>query len=169
MKKKTNAELRVEIARDVIGHVEANELVVRIQTYFHISEHLDRKYAQLQERLSEVKNCTVCALGGLFYSNIVRNNNFRDGSCIDSYSMRKSLSMFSKKQLMLIESAFEMGDFFEDFNTYCSVELLDRAILYRERNNLGDGHDKTGFYDDSGKALIHIMNNIIKNKGTFKP
>jgi hypothetical protein len=72
---------------------------------------------------------------------------------------RKRLErFFTKKQLGLIESAFEQSYSYAEAAD-CSTEASDRAVDYRKVNNLVN----------SGDALISIWKNVIKNNGIFKP
>jgi len=166
MKKKTKPELRVEIAKDVLKHIKANSFIPEAMTYFEVKSKHKYVGRQLKDILPKIKECRVCAIGGMFYSYVMRHNNYEidvDGvRCVDPDENRKLMSMFTTKQLELIEGAFEMSGFVSKGDY--SRKTIDRARNYRERLNLCKG-----VKGNDEKALIHIMKNIIKNKGTFKP
>ena len=166
---KTKPELRIEIARDVLKHIKAKRIIIQHQTYFLASSKKHHEGKQLKDVLSEIKECKVCALGGMFYSYVSKYNNYtipEHGIKDIDYkasSMRNLLSMFTKPQLHLIETAFEEQQWCDasDLIKY-SHETINRALGFRNRNGI---NWRAGDED----ALIHIMKNIIRNKGTFKP
>ena len=169
MKTKTKAQLRIEIAKDVLKHIKANRITVETGDYFEpkVRGNAIYKGKQLKEVLPKLKECRVCALGGLFYSYVSKYNNFQiDVNGIgwtDFYGgeMRELMGMFSKHQLYLIECAFERDDIQENCLRSGKFKILttELAINYRYRNGI----------ENDEEALIHIMKNIIRNKGTFKP
>ncbi len=172
--KKTKAAQRVEIAKDVIKHIKAKKITTKSWTYFDASNLSKYSGKQLKEVLPKLKKCEVCALGGMFYSYVNRYNDFTvpkstNGDVeIRDYDMRNVMKIFTTPQLYLIETAFEGKDV--NWNqcrnkTNLADSTIEKAIDYRTRN--GFPLAKIGSKGD--KILIHIMNNIIKNKGTFKP
>lgn len=166
-KTKTKAELRIEIAKDVLLQIEAKKIIAMSMKYF--APKTNNKYAgkQLQEVLPKIKKCEACAVGSIFYSYVTKHNNFE----IDAFGIksvqpddnRELMSMFTLKQIRLIETAFEDGGF--SFPTDYSDSVIERAGTYRERLGLLPRKNKK----KDEQALIHIMKNIIRNKGTFKP
>lgn len=112
----------------------------------------------------EVETCNVCALGGLFMSCTLLNNNTKNkdlfgeaddiGTCIEeNHVFSNGLhKFFSKNQLILIEKSFEgsCGYFYgcEETDDQCQEFYLN--------------------YDDDDDRMIAIMQNIIDNNGTFK-
>jgi len=168
MKKiKTKAQLRIEIAKDVLKHIKANKIIAETGTYFEPKIKAEYKGKQLQEVLPKIKECTVCALGGLFYSYVGKHNNFQidqeglSETEFNDYEMRDLMSMFSKHQLYLIECAFEGKDIRNrcHYNSNIAPSTRRNAQYYKDTNEINDDEE----------ALIHIMKNIIRNKGTFKP
>jgi len=166
--KKSKAELRVEIAKDVLKLLEAKKITAKSMVYIEVSDRDDyhKEGLSLKGILPKVKKCKVCALGSMFYGYVNRHNSYNlsaTGSinAIQASEMRILLSdIFSRKQLQLIEGAFEQGDY-SDFNDYAE-STIERTIKFRKRNS-----DKVQVSDK--KAMSLIMKNIIKNKGTFKP
>ena len=168
-KRLTNPEKRVLIAKDVIKLIKADKIIIKRGRYFYTGLTPTYKGKQLKDILPKIKKCEVCALGGLFYSYVSKYNNYEinyDGlRYIDEMDdeMRDLLKdIFSVKQLRLIECAFEMID----VENACKSEgyswkTIQRAKDYREYYDLQ-------FKKDDDQALIHIMKNIISNKGVFK-
>lgn len=109
--------------------------------------------------------CTGCAKGGLFTSFVGRANHFKYGEIEDDNQLISSehiklLEIFSARQLSLIETAFEGSQYLEEYegkSISFSQKEYDRAV------------DFNMDYDDSDERLIAICQNIIDNKGTFKP
>jgi hypothetical protein len=114
-------------------------------------------------------------LGGIMASCIVFKNNFTqdklDGSAIDfphkiftediedevPADKLKLDSIFTKKQLLLIEAAFEQGSGGLDNYYDKSDTLHHKAVSF--------GYQ----YRFSEERFVAIMQNIIENKGTFRP
>jgi len=169
--KKNKAQLRVEIAKDVLKHIKAEKITARTGSYFHplVKNSARYKGKQLQEVLPKLKECKVCALGGMFYAFVDKYNNFTISESGIWYTtwrpgtMRELLDMFSKDQLYLIECAFEA----DDIEDNCRYRSKYKASEY----HIAESFRKTNGIDphESKKALILIMKNIIRNKGTFKP
>ena len=129
------------------------------------------KGKQLKDILPKIKKCKVCALGGIFYGYVARHNNYcisdsewsgglqniTDNDCL----MRNSIEMFTNEQLYLIEVAFESYDYAVkcESSTDYSYNTIYKAKDYRRKHGIKTDND----------LLIHIMNNIISNGGTFKP
>jgi len=165
MKTKTKPQLRVEIAKDVIDHINAKRITCNIGGYFNPSTKGKWKNKSLQDVLPKLKYCNVCAIGVMFYSYVMRHNNFTIGwvgiNGINDNSMREAMSMFSKPQMELIESAFEISDYSSSLKV---LPYFKKAVYFREKRGLTKRDGKT-----NARALELIMKNIIRNKGTFKP
>lgn len=165
--RKTKAEKRVEIAKDVIAQLKAEKFNAKTGTYVGLDEDIDGT-KELQTELKKVKQCTVCALGALFLSDVRKNDackgvdvdlgsgNDVDGFAsryIDEHRMRDRLGkLFSRKQMALIECAFELG---MDPQGLLKDDEYERAARFGEK------------FDTSRDRLVGIMRNIIKNEGTF--
>lgn len=174
----TKAEKRVLIAKDVIAQIRAKRLRAKSRAWI-IPENLDTpaalpfdafydKDASVQKLFlsKEMAPCNCCALGGLFMSCTLYNNKTTVqeldqaaddlGRMIEADGPSNGLTkFFSRDQLQLIEYAFEGGDgYFNDWGL--SGGAVENA--YANYNHI-----------DDEKRLIAIMENIIENKGTFKP
>ncbi len=112
-----------------------------------------------------VKACTACALGTAFICSVDRFNTLKlndlagqDPSNLDRSVMEKHLGRwFSPVQMDLIEEAFETRYDKDPYLHYSDDEDTKRAVRFGAR-----------YKTDTGR-LTAIMNNIIKNKGTFIP
>lgn len=122
----------------------------------------------LREAIND-KQCRVCALGGLFTANVLRNDQFpADNAFIDGYDdtlkvesfdMRGNLErIFSQTQLELIEAVFETEFVTDNFHSEAQIERLEPLLLYYR--------DK---YPNDSDRMRAIMLNIIRNKGKFVP
>ena len=165
--KKTRAQLRIQISRDTLKHIEAKSIIVE-KGHYLFNEKLSEFIGEsLQECLPKLKECRVCALGALFYSYVERHNNYtikqlEVGKHIMDLEMRPKLKLyFSNKQLGLIETAFERNAGYA-FKAGCTTNNKWRAYYYRDHNGFSQ-------FEQSDEVLTSIMKNIIKNKGTFKP
>jgi hypothetical protein len=172
----TAAQKRVLIAKDVIAQIKAKRLKARTGTWVNpvfrdgrdmdAFEKFDEKTSSVRELFLEKKipACECCALGAMFMSCTLYNNKTTVADLLDETmdfelivrSKNNSFSngltqFFPKPQLKLIEAAFE-GEY-GAFQDVCN--------------------DKTDLWYDTlpndTKRLIAIMQNIIKNNGTFKP
>ena len=168
---------RVMIAKDVIEQIKSKSIIADCVDYFNTVNYTRIGYTKktkigLQEILPQIDTCSVCALGGIFYSIIAINNKFKvdvidqeEGQVndsLDSYKIKKRIrKLFSNYQMGLIETAFEGEDFLPE--NCVNGKLSDNK--YDELTRAKD------FYDiiTPDKRIIKIMKNIIKNEGKFKP
>ena len=202
-KKASPTQKRVLIAKDVIAQIKAKKIkpesgtfvsVEKIKGFISSSEADKRTGAwnYAMSRLSDsegsaadvrqlyldntLQQCSCCALGGMFMSCTLYNNNTtvedleHAGNDIGEVLLEETgekLSnglnkFFSVAQLKLIEQTFE-GD--------------NGAVLSGTDDGTGEMVDEfspqaAAFYNKYKKPkdrLIAIMQNIVKNNGTFKP
>lgn len=185
---------RILIAKDVIKHIQSGKIEPKATIYYKAVDPEFSNYEDVFDEFQEYKKqcelpkgidaqqilkkptveCQACALGSMFISDIIRNDAFSvkkmDGER-DSAAKRLS-KHFSQLQLDMIEMAFEgrnIGD---------NDKLSDRNSLFGGWTDLGakcvafyNQFPKDRFGQDSNatKRLVAIMNNIIENKGEFKP
>ena len=121
------------------------------------------------------QECTVCAIGALWNCAVIRKDNIALGK-FQSQSLDKEAAdvllgyfekFFDPKQLQLIENCFEdgHGGTGDDLLT---TEEHSMACQYGEVYDFnGASTNWYGNGDNDRKRLIHIMENIIRNKGTF--
>jgi len=183
----TKAEKRVEIAKDVLKQIKANKYrptsgVWVMDAYgYEVCDFVS--YAKNVDEFDVVDlkksvvcrlqgMCDVCALGSLFISAVDKFNHTKlNPGCYVDFTNHKDkeynplLKWFSAKQLLLIESTFEGGHggwaheamniLSEDEYCYWVESVLQAIYAYCNR------------YPDATSRLKAIMNNIIRNKGTF--
>lgn len=160
--KMSNAEKRVQIAKDVILRMEAEQLLAyRNSLVFFIQndEILDVNDEIYYKPLKEIINddtsvtCEVCAKGAMLISYVGRVNDFSMEDC-NPDGDEKILEFFTKRQMDLIEIAFEMTEFsWHDLKE----SAIEKAKLFGSK------------YDNSNERLRAICENIIENKGFFRP
>jgi hypothetical protein len=177
MKKKlTKAEMRIEIAKDVIAQIKAKKYNPMQGRWVEqadgpdyddwLFENATTCKVDVRDYTNNINKCNVCALGSLFVSAVNKYNNvYGTYDSVSTYEVFSSigtgekksplLRYFSSSQLQLIEFTFEggIGAFYFHDNT----PTVKRAYDFHEQ------------YSNAKDRLIAIMKNIIKNKGTFKP
>lgn len=180
--KLSEEDKRVAIAKDVIKQIKAGKYYASTGTYVNLDVKLSDD-TSLQKHFDEI-TCDVCALGGLFMSNVKFNNQctYNELGCGKFLDL---LKYFSKEQLFLIEIAFEgweisdMLDFETEVNGYIDIMQGIYAGRYT-LEEITDTSDSTKSkmkaamlfgenYHDESDRLIAIMQNIVKNKGEFIP
>jgi hypothetical protein len=203
-KKATVTQKRVLIAKDVIAQIKAKKIkpeqgsfvmVEKVKGFISSTEAEEREgaYHYAWNRLydsegsdadvrklyleNKIQQCSCCALGGMFMSCTLYNNNTTVeslgyvgddiGSALYKSSEPGSISngldkFFSVAQLRLIEQTFEGNN---------------GVVNSGADDDDGEEFDKfspkaEAFYEKYKKPkdrLIAIMQNIIANNGTFKP
>ena len=167
------ADARVAIAEDVIKTLAVGRMTAVQAGYFNLdvwTKASDDSFeaAALSVRDKGKTRCRVCAIGaaaicavGLYNDAPVMESIWRTAGYYvphdtDSESMREVLARwFTRKQLDLIECAFEMSDEHEEGGS--SESVRETAVYF--------GED----YGEPRERLEAIMQNIIDNNGTFKP
>lgn len=166
------------IAQDVIAQIKAKRYEA---AHFTWVELLDKDGPVLEPALEfgrdasirelflgkKIANCECCALGAMFMSCTLYNNKtsaeqFDDQITFGSFDWlveeRGKLTnglntFFSPEQLQLVEAIFE-----RDSGAFQAPASKQAAVdTWRE------------LYPEPKDCMIAIMENIIKNKGTFKP
>lgn len=177
-KKMTPAQKRVAIAKDVIAQLDAKLIKAKRGVYFENDKvddlthratrsHWDPKIteyvppipelAKLETRdaiMSASQTCSACAVGSIFVAGMLRADKCTLGERGGMSEYNYANKFFTYEQLRHMETVFECGCFYkEGFNRYgCGI---------------GDATQLPEASAD--ERLRWIMNNIIKNKGTFKP
>lgn len=168
---------RVAVAKDVLKQLAAKFYKAKRGDYFVFSglkkdintppKGLDTLFADLKKGGA---SCEVCGIGSVFASMTILGNKsncsefsleqIHDGRSMSDSTMRHKLNkVFSEKDRVLIEAAFEKDGELAKDNEGCFEipENLDKAVEFGKK-----------YKSDSGR-LKAIMNNIIKNKGEFIP
>lgn len=172
-KKSTKPQKRVLIAQDVLAQIKAKRYVAEsgawaAPTYAEPGMALDSgESVQKLFANQSIRQCNVCALGGLFMSCTNLNNNTTveelcraDENLGDELEYGEKLSngldkIFSPKQLELIENYFEDADGY--YGSYATDAMADHINLFNEK------------YPNPQDRLKEIMKNIVENNGTFVP
>jgi len=166
------AQARVEIARDVIAALKVRVLEASRGDYF--SAYTKEEAGDEGDEISirdlfankALDSCKVCALGALFSAKVGRLNEVSEvlyGNFLDLDRPDVAdplLEFFSGRQLLLIECAFEMSDMRSNAPLSTRIEVSQLEALDAMDFGAGFATDQT--------RMIGIMENIIKNKGTFK-
>lgn len=188
-------EQRVMIAQDVIARIRTEQFIPQPGDWVTIStltnklkkmedriddaypglptieavEKLDKfRTEPLQELIVSGVTCTCCALGGMLASCVAIKNDVTVGDYqndeLDGFLTLGNgkdpaglRAIFGRHQLSMIEYCFENGT--------GAVSGSEFETNLRER--LDDWNDSVPY--DPTDRMISIMENIIENKGTFKP
>jgi len=172
VKKMTASEKRIAIAKDTIKWLNTKAIKASPGFYFHIPGN-GIKIKNYNENFDVIfknatKLCMVCALGGMFYSIVRRFDNVtadigyihnrKSGSyltdvlCQDIYKQLRKY--FSIRQLVLIEDSFEEHD---------GISVNDW------KKSGGCINEPKRRSKPPAVRMRMIMENIVKNKGVFKP
>jgi hypothetical protein len=169
----TPAEKRVQIARDVLAQLFSKRLKAEPGVWLsglkekNLFTKTDvRKDPELKEILSKTKQCEGCALGGMFMCAVERADHLKlsqldavkelkdnqttylDAHISEDDAFSYMRKFFSQDQLDMIESAFEQGT--GACHHYDAVEFIEGDVDPQTRMRL-------------------IMENIVANKGAFRP
>lgn len=179
-KKLSAADKRIEIARDVIAQIKSAKYKAAMGVYVATASPIydddlmhgysnkgdeTEREKQLCEVFQDMPKCTVCARGAMFVSACRMFNHFSvgefadaggtsDGADPDSFSDYEE-TFFTKKQVGMIESAFEKDTDFGYGREACSRKDSLAAVLFGKQ------------YGKAEERLTAIMQNIIKNEGDF--
>lgn len=167
--KASPSEKRIIIAKDVINQINLGKYISKSGVYCEFNKSI---IGDLQKHLLKPSvNCKVCAIGSLFSSSIRINDKYKiSSSCqnIDNYPMMDELlKYFSEEQLHLIEKAYESWK----NSILCTTKEIN-ASNYRDRKKLTSTsslRNEEEYKKLNKEALLSIMLNITKNKGTFRP
>ncbi len=163
--KLTKSEKRIQIAKDVLRHIKTKRIAPANCVIVERDLLLNNSGKELQKVFEKAKGCEACAVGSLFLSLIDRENEclINDKVCgfnrsgdfkLRDYSLQRLSKYFDKKQIFVIENAFESG-----------------SGMFSKRTKIGkryfDLFDVQYTESYSTFRLVAIMLNIIKN-GEFK-
>lgn len=147
------AKKRMMIACDVLKSLRAGILDVTRGTYCMFYDHEDTE--TVEDYFMAEKQCTACAIGSMFLANVLRRKRASKVALTNDFECHDRLERyFSRLQLGLIESAFEMQNMVSGMPT---TPDIDGAIEFGQN------------YPNNDQRLEAIMENIIANKGEFKP
>lgn len=180
--KMTKAQKRVEIAKDVLKQIKANKYKPTFGVWFRDSKgkYLEDFFLWETKTPLDAKKdvvdkltgtCDVCALGSLFISAVDKYNHtvldpkfgYTDVDFFtDTGKINPLLKWFTKQQLLLIESTFEVE------NGAWYPEMVNPKAGTHWDEKISPAIRKFAMkYSNSTDRLKAIMNNIVRNKGTF--
>lgn len=150
-------EKRIAIAKDVIAQVRSQKFVAEQGTYIRAKGYKYEDRVAHKDKVDELLQiegvtCNVCAKGAVFMSYVMKTGgcDVSDANHSGTHTIAHKLKdIFDSDQLDLMESAFERSPF----------GRCDPGDAVRFGRKYGNSHDR----------LIAIMENVIENKGTFKP
>lgn len=187
-----NNEKAVLVAKDVLEQVKANKYIASVGIYLYVFGGGFKFDGSIKENFDQIQQCKVCALGSMLMSS-THLGNILTTSDIDNYPEADDLrdsekitelfsSIFTNKQLLLIETAFEGYSDFWALNKRQIKKYYQEVFTYNETSDrYAEGKEKLTFeetlacemfnrkYDEDEKRLNAICRNIIKNKGVFIP
>jgi hypothetical protein len=159
----TKAELRVQVAKDVLRHLATGKIkpsycgqymAVYGATNVNAMRDLRRILKQPEA------NCSVCALGALFVAEVIRRNDFLTQSSDSELLMGSSDEMrgrlervFTRRQLLQVERAYE--------GYGCPGNVL------AELGNASVNNAWSEEWLGDEQRLEAIMRSIIRNDGAF--
>lgn len=170
--KQTKTQQRILIAKDVLERLDKKNYIAKSSVWvkFPASQEEVDKRLQVCDILDQ-KKCECCALGSILLSEISFNDHYTlkggDSFNKDTFFIslddrqQELLKIFSRYQLVLIEIAFENG-----MGNYRFHNLPNNQKYRKLYQNAIDFYD---IYPEVEARLRAIMNNIIRNKGTFIP
>jgi len=153
----------VAIAKDVLAQLRSKRYIAEEGDYVDFSNWSDiNEEEDIQSNFNTIKECKVCALGSAALSCIKYTNNssFEDAQYQRENFWDQLLKVFTKKELVLMEYAFEgfKGDSSgkaNDWKVKLPYKLIDKTLAFCEK------------YKNQNKRLKAIMKNIIENEGKF--
>lgn len=151
------AQDRVAIAEDALAWEQAGALKVETQHYIVVDDAATCLALSRDKQARDVVlgPCQVCVLGGLLLAKAVRFDAVTVDDVIGN-RVRCLLDHFSAEQLNQIEAAFEG-------NSYPSVTgiMSSSGVIIN--------HAWRELFSDDKVRFRRIMENIIRNEGTFVP
>jgi len=160
--KMTAAQKRVAIAKDVLKQIKAGRVRIHMGSYLKYIQCPVEDFTTFNQStlLADETVCRVCAVGAAIVSGLRLFNGAEVGDLEgDGLAAYNAISRwFSKKQSALIEQAFEDS---------CAFAIT-REALNSEWQSKKASEFKNRRPNKRSRA-ISIFQNIIDNKGLFKP
>ncbi len=178
----TKAGMRVQIAQDVLKALETQRIKAAYGGYMRGShpklmalvDASDSTDPSLFQELGQAEytapqTCSVCAIGAVFVAAVDRHDSLKlstvysasyeeEGRVTDSAMMPYLSQWFEEDQLRLMECAFEG-----------SYQGRGGNEEEPSEDELEAAEEFYGEYEDVTLLITAIMENVIKNKGTFEP
>lgn len=164
------SQQRIKVAKDVLLQLKKKKYVATVGKYIDSYDFskMGLKYDDdIKKNFKKIKECKCCALGSCLLSITKFKNTLtiKDVSSKENFqnSSGKLLKMFTPKQLLLIENSFE-GKPSGDYTSRIGKNVFGEDTTLEEDEKCRSFYWQ---YSDTNSRLIAIMQNIIKNKGTF--
>lgn len=166
------AKKRVLVAKDILKQIDASEYKPNTGGYIIVNNSPTNLDAVAKGNMNQLKGCEVCELGAclISISNFANTLTLRDIISPSTFSSTKAygnairarkllLSVFSKRQLALLEACFEG----------CRAPYAEAnfKIFVGKEIKIGEKYANQ-FYSPTSR-MIAISKNIIRNKGKFTP
>lgn len=161
------AKKRVLIAKDVLAQLQARRIQTgRVSWIERLTLPENTENLELREVLRSAPACSACALGALLLCTVrmhdaIEVDDLFDCGDVNEVTLFSYLrDFFSSVQLRLIEATYEQGSGYvpwDDVGEDVTRDEIARAQRFSRQ------------YRGKGARLRAIMENLIKNKGTFVP
>lgn len=181
-------EKAILVAKDVIKQLNDNKYIANTGLYLRFEDEFEFE-GDIKSNFDKLSQCQVCALGSMLLSSTNLGNILTTDDIdlsvgildLQSSTNIQTLfdSIFTDKQLLLIETAFEGYSDWQEFNITNINEEKENFHYYegnsRYANNeeltFEEAYNCTMFFRkyEHRERLIAICNNIIKNNGIFIP
>jgi len=176
---------RVAIAKDILEQIKAKRYIARAGSYIESAKLPGGGETPIKKNFNKIKECHVCQIGAIILSTTkFRNKLIKDDVGGGLHTITNNVyeilkDIFSPKQLLLIEEAYESPYCTGDRYAYKIDEKI--GLDWDEEDACQDFYDQflPENYDDLDEdkntamadedRMIAIMRNIIKHRGTFKP
>lgn len=163
-----NDQKMVMIAKDVLKQIKAGKLRPLRGIYLPSDIGAEGRRKPLDTALQSLaRPCPCCGLGACFYSMVMLGDHITVGDIMirdkdeSSFSLdynkfkQQLVAIMGADQFALIESAFEQTNMAASIAE--GISTLAHAVKFGR------------VYHRHDDRLVAIMENIIRNKGTFKP
>lgn len=159
----TKPQQRILVARDVLEQLKIGKYQAK-RTYFSVAWIKDSK-ADLRTNFDNLGTCNVCGLGACMLSLTRFKNQLTVEDALSSGVKPMTLlrTVFTRKQLALIEYAYEMGS--PGQWTHKSINRFTNFLSLWMSKRFGERHGE----GDANARMVAIMRNIVNNNGTFVP
>lgn len=160
------AEKRVRIAKDILGYIQSEKFKPMSGLYVSFDGLPDYSNS-VQDNFDNI-TCECCAMGACLlsatkYLNKVEMSEVEIAHRKDKWKILKGI--FTPKQMLMIETAFECK-YDEEGAMRIGKDVFKGEITKEEGKICVDFSRQ---FDSETSRMIGIMENIVVNKGTFKP
>lgn len=177
------SEKRVYIARDVLAQIALKKLIPATgvwltgKTSSLVKERDLKSDPELQDIIAKTKQCEGCAMGGLFMSAVCIADELRVSELegVKSFQTDREIDKTFGYSLTPFTDGgdVEHGDAFKYLKRFFTRDQLVKIEAAFEQNGGSECDYEAGEFapetQDPTERMTLIMQNIIVNKGTFKP